>query len=67
MTEPRDELLGRLMLAFRSTSVPAWLRQRLAAAPAAGITLFRANNVRSPAQLRRLTAGLQAAASARPG
>ncbi len=58
-----SELLERLMLAFRGTTVPAWLRDRLAAAPAAGITLFRALNVRSPEQVRRLTASLQAAAS----
>jgi beta-N-acetylhexosaminidase len=67
MTDSRDEILGRLMLAFTGTAVPAWLRARLASAPAAGITLFRARNVRSPAQLRRLTTGLQAAASGRPG
>jgi beta-N-acetylhexosaminidase len=67
MTDPRDEILGRLMLAFRGTTVPQWLRARLASAPAAGITLFRAKNVRSPRQLRRLATGLQAAASARPG
>lgn len=67
MTDPREEILGRLMLAFRGATVPPWLRARLAAAPVAGITLFRAKNVRSPAQLRRLTTGLQAAASARAG
>jgi beta-N-acetylhexosaminidase len=62
-----DEILGRLMLAFNGTTVPAWLRARLSSAPVAGITLFRARNVRSPRQLRRLTTGLQAAASARAG
>jgi beta-N-acetylhexosaminidase len=55
------------MLAFRGTTVPSWLRQRLADAPAAGFTLFRPNNVRSPEQVRDLTAELQAAARARPG
>jgi beta-N-acetylhexosaminidase len=59
--------LGRLMLAFRGTTVPAWLRQRLAAAPAAGFTLFRHLNVRTPGQVRRLSADLQAAAATRPG
>jgi beta-N-acetylhexosaminidase len=59
---PEAAILGRLMLAFRGTSVPAWLRARLAEAPAAGITLFRAHNVRSPAQVRRLTSGLEEAA-----
>jgi beta-N-acetylhexosaminidase len=67
MSDPRDEILGRVMLAFRGTTVPQWLRARLASAPVAGITLFRPNNVRSPAQLRRLTTGLQAAARARAG
>ncbi|MEA2675195.1 MAG: beta-N-acetylhexosaminidase [Chloroflexota bacterium] len=62
-----EEILGRLMLAFNGTTVPAWLRARLSSAPAAGITLFRARNVRSPRQLRRLATGLQSAASARPG
>ncbi len=66
MTGPDDALLGRLMLAFQGTSVPAWLRARLGDAPAAGVTLFRATNVRSPAQVRRLTMGLQAAAATRP-
>lgn len=67
MTDARDEILGRLMLAFRGPSVPPWLRARLASAPLAGVTLFRASNVRSPAQVRRLTMGLQAAAAGRPG
>jgi beta-N-acetylhexosaminidase len=62
-----EAILGRLMLAFRGTSVPPWLGERLAAAPAAGVTLFRAHNVRSPAQVRGLTAALQATASAAPG
>lgn len=61
---PELENLGRLMLAFRGATVPAWLRERLAAAPVAGFTLFRPHNVRSPAQVRRLTAALQAAAVA---
>jgi beta-N-acetylhexosaminidase len=55
------------MLAFRGTTVPAWLRSRLAADPAAGFTLFRAANTRSPAQVRRLTDELQAAAGNRAG
>ena len=62
-----DAVLGRLMLAFRGATVPGWLRARLAAAPIAGFTLFRPNNVRSPRQVRRLTAGLQAAARERDG
>jgi beta-N-acetylhexosaminidase len=58
-----DAILGRLMLAFRGTTVPAWVRERLAEAPVAGFTLFRANNIRSPRQVLRLTSGLQAAAA----
>lgn len=58
-------ILGRLMLAFNGTTVPAWLAERLAAAPAAGVTLFRAPNLRHPAQVRRLTASLQDAAARR--
>ena len=56
-----EAILGRLMLAFRGTTVPPWLRERLASAPAPGFTLFRARNLRNPAQVRRLTSALQAA------
>ena len=66
MTDPTAEILGRLMLAFRGTTVPRWLENRLSEAPLAGITLFRAKNVRSPGQLRRLTASLQTAAAVAP-
>ena len=50
------------MLAFEGVRVPGWVRERLADAPAAGFTLFRPLNVRSPRQVRTLTTGLQAAA-----
>jgi beta-N-acetylhexosaminidase len=60
-------VLGRLMLAFRGTTVPRWLEHRLGTAPAAGLTLFRPNNVRAPDQVRRLTDALQAAARRAPG
>jgi beta-N-acetylhexosaminidase len=60
-------ILGRLMLAFRGTTVPPWLGERLAAAPAAGVTLFRAPNLRNPKQVHRLTTALQAAARRRAG
>ena len=67
MIAERDTaILGRLMLAFRGVTVPAWLRARLAAAPVAGFTLFRRLNVRSPRQVRALTGGLQAAAATSP-
>lgn len=64
---PEEAILGRLMLAFNGTTVPRWLVDRLAAAPAAGVTLFRAPNLRNPAQVRTLTAALQAAAHRRAG
>src|SRR5579862_954240 len=61
----RDDVLERLMLAFRGTTLPGWLRERLAGAPAAGVTLFRARNVRSPHQVAALSSALQRA-SGRP-
>jgi beta-N-acetylhexosaminidase len=61
---PAEAVLGRVMLAFRGATVPAWLRKRLGAAPVAGVTLFRPYNVRSPRQVRALTSELQAAAGA---
>lgn len=59
---PEVGILGRLLLSFRGRTVPAWLRRRLVEAPPAGVTLFRAHNVRSPRQVRALTASIQAAA-----
>ena len=60
-----DGVLGSLMLAFEGPEVPAAIADRLATAPAAGVTLFRFANVQSPAQVRRLTDALQAAAARR--
>jgi beta-N-acetylhexosaminidase len=57
-----DAVLGRLMLAFEGTELPAWTADRLATAPAAGITLFGHVNVSGAAQVRALTDALQAAA-----
>jgi beta-N-acetylhexosaminidase len=54
--------LGRLMLAFDGVELPEPMRRRLAAAPAAGVTLFRFRNVDSPAQVRGLTDAIQACA-----
>lgn len=56
------------MSAFRGTDVPPEVAARLAERPIAGFTLFRAHNVESVAQVRSLTAALQAAAppDARP-
>ncbi|MDP9483560.1 MAG: glycoside hydrolase family 3 protein, partial [Chloroflexota bacterium] len=63
MTASRDAaLLGRLMLAFSGTRLPPGMARRLGEAPAAGISLFRWENVESPGQLRELTEAIQAAA-----
>ncbi|MEA2608202.1 MAG: beta-N-acetylhexosaminidase [Chloroflexota bacterium] len=55
-------VLGRMMLAFEGDRLPPWLAERLAAAPAAGMTVFRHHNVRSPGQVRDLTEAFQRAA-----
>lgn len=52
-------ILGRLMLAFQGTRLPPTMARRLGEAPAAGITLFRWENVESPSQLRELTEAIQ--------
>jgi len=62
VTAERDAVLGRVMLAFEGFSVPGAVVDRLRAAPAAGFTLFRPFNVKSPEQVRALTASLQEAA-----
>lgn len=62
-----EAILGRMMLAFRGTTVPAWMGERLATGPAAGVTLFRGPNVRNPAQVRQLTTAVQTAARRLPG
>ena len=59
------DVLGRVMLAFPGERLPDWVAARLAAAPAAGMTVFRHHNVRSPGQVRELTEAFQAAAAAR--
>jgi len=57
-----DAILGRVMLAFDGERVPRWMTARLRAAPVAGVTLYRALNVRSAGQVRELTDALQRAA-----
>ena len=54
-------ILGRMMLAFEGERLPAWVAERLAAAPAAGMTVFRHHNVRSPGQIRELIEAFQRA------
>ena len=64
MSASDSSILGRVMLAFEGTELPARIAERLAAAPAAGLTLFRPFNVRSPGQVRELTAAFQRAGGA---
>jgi len=45
---PGRSILGRVMLAFDGERLPDEVAARLAAAPAAGVSLFRHHNVRSP-------------------
>src|SRR5688500_11766483 len=54
------------MLAFEGEVLPARIAERLAAAPAAGMTIFRSHNVRSPGQLLELTSAFQRAGAASP-
>ena len=54
--------LGRVMLAFDGFDLPQDVAARLRGAPAAGVTLFRFSNVRTPEQVRALTAAIQTAA-----
>jgi len=68
MTHMPDDLISaRLMLAFDDLEPPADLFDRIRDG-IAGVTLFRAYNYDSPAQLRQLTARLQhvARAAGRP-
>jgi beta-N-acetylhexosaminidase len=53
---------SRLMVAFAGTELPVDTAATIAARPVAGVTLFYYHNVASPAQVRSLTAALQAAA-----
>ena len=55
------------MLAFVGERLPGWVADRLAEAPAAGMTVFRHHNVRSPGQLRELTDAFQRAGAGRRG
>jgi beta-N-acetylhexosaminidase len=50
------------MLAFEGAELPERVAARLAEAPAAGVTLFRHLNVRTPGQVRELSAAVQRAA-----
>ncbi len=54
-------ILGRVMLAWDGHTVPEPVVRRLVTAPAAGMTVFRHHNVRSPGQLLELTESFQRA------
>jgi beta-N-acetylhexosaminidase len=60
------DVLGRMMLAFDGETLPTWVAARLAEAPAAGMSLFRYLNVRSPGQVRELTDAFRHAGAAHP-
>lgn len=55
----RTELGNKLMLAFAGETPPARIAAWIAQRPLAGCSLFRHDNVRTPAQVRDLTAALQ--------
>jgi beta-N-acetylhexosaminidase len=59
----KDKLGYKLMLAFEGYEVPQRIRAWLLERPSAGFTLFRPLNVQNPAQVRALTAELQAIAA----
>ncbi len=50
-----------LLIAFRGRRLPAWVRHWIRERQPAGVTLFRAANVSSAAQVRALTIALQGA------
>jgi beta-N-acetylhexosaminidase len=62
-----EPILERLMLAFEGERLPGWVERRLADGPVAGVTLFRAFNVVSPAQVRELAEAFQRAGAGEPG
>jgi hypothetical protein len=64
LTGVRRWMLDRFP-AFEGETLPTRIATRLVAAPAAGLTLFRALNVRSPGQVRELTAAFQHAGAGR--
>jgi beta-N-acetylhexosaminidase len=66
LEEPGMRILGRMMLAFEGDTLPDWVARRLSA-PAAGMTLFRHHNVRSPGQVLELTEAFQRAGAVGAG
>ncbi|MCO5206910.1 MAG: glycoside hydrolase family 3 protein [Anaerolineae bacterium] len=64
MTAVRDQLGYKMMLAFEGMTVPERIRLWLAERPTGGVTYFLPYNVRTPQQVRHLSAELQAITSA---
>jgi beta-N-acetylhexosaminidase len=60
----RDAIGQRLMVSFEGYSLPESFEELLRRRHVGGVTLFRANNVWDPAQVRELTGSLQRAAEA---
>ncbi|MEA3375289.1 MAG: glycoside hydrolase family 3 N-terminal domain-containing protein [Chloroflexota bacterium] len=64
MTLTLEEAIGqKLMLAFEGTEPTAGILETIGTGHIGGLTLFRPLNVEGPAQVRRLTAALQEAAT----
>src|SRR5829696_4735006 len=55
-------ILGREIVAFEGVTLPRSITVRVREAPAAGMTLFRHSNVRTPGQVLELTEAFQRAA-----
>jgi beta-N-acetylhexosaminidase len=51
--------LARLMIAFAGTELPRSAARRISERGVAGVTLFYADNIADPSQIRRLTAAIQ--------
>ncbi len=59
-----QSIAQKIMISFEGAEPPAGVLALMRSRPPAGVTLFRRLNVRSPAQVRALTAALQEAARA---
>jgi beta-N-acetylhexosaminidase len=64
MTTVRDQLGYKIMLAFEGTTVPERIAQWLSERPTGGVSYFLPYNVRTPEQVRALSAELQAITAA---
>lgn len=66
MVKPGDAVLRRLLPAFEGYQAPAWLRHRIAARSAVGMTVFAFANTRDAQQVRELCESLAAAVRGDP-